>query len=123
MSRRAGDELADVMVRKDMVLGDLCELSLRMPVEDLPTFLGRLETVKWQAVLRAVPPPPPEPRRERLLRAEDVAELLQISTNAVYRRSHSDLRSVVVNVGQGGRGSLRFDPAALDRFIRARRGR
>ena len=65
-----------------------------------------------QAVAAEVDPP-----RRALMRAEAVAELLDVSVDWVYAHQ-IELRAVKLG---DGRGPVRFDPADIDDFIDRRR--
>jgi len=53
-----------------------------------------------------------------LLTSEQVAEILGVSVEQVYRLAKGQLRAAAVEVGEG---TLRFDVGRVERFIEARR--
>jgi predicted DNA-binding transcriptional regulator AlpA len=91
------------------------------PLEELPSLAAALAGLSARIALRLTGNPACRPLAEpqKLLSAAEVAEVLRISEGEVYRRSRSDLKPSAVVLGPG---TLRFDPARLQKFIRSRTG-
>lgn len=80
-------------------------------------FVG-LERARWTAQARFLRPAADSGALPPLLTAEQVAEVLGVSVEQIYRLAKRQLRSAAVEVGEG---TLRFDPARVARFIEVRR--
>jgi excisionase family DNA binding protein len=77
-----------------------------------------LEPADIEAIAAALAEALDAPRR-KLLRVEEVATLLDVSTDFVYEHG-AELGAV--RLGRG-RGAVRFDPAEVDAYIASRRVR
>jgi len=111
---------SDLVARKAEVYTDLSALAQELPLEDLPELAGELARAQAVASLRYSRSGVLQKHAEGgLLTVEQVAARLGgISEAQVYRLAKTGLRSAAVDVGEG---TLRFDPARVDRFIEARR--
>jgi len=110
----------DLSARKAEVYAALVALAEELPLEDLPELTGELARTQAIASLRYSNSRSREKRAEGgLLTVEQVAARLGgISEAQVYRLAKTGLRAAAVDVGEG---TLRFDPARIDKFIEARR--
>jgi predicted DNA-binding transcriptional regulator AlpA len=110
----------DLIARKAEVYAGLSALAQELPLEDLSELVGELARAQAIASLRYSGSEDRQKRTEGgLLTVEQVAARLGgISEAQVYRLAKTGLRSAAVDVGEG---TLRFDPARVDRFIEARR--
>jgi len=101
------------------VYAGLAHLAETIASEDLPGFFAELERARWTARLRLQTPATTTNGPRPLLTVEETSRLLGgISEAQVYRMAKAALRSAAVEVGEG---TLRFDPAQVERFIEARR--
>jgi excisionase family DNA binding protein len=66
-------------------LENLLAVAKTLPPDDLPAFLGALETVRVTALARLASPPVAKP--DELLTVEQTAERLNVSQNYLYRQS------------------------------------
>lgn len=100
------------------VMAEVDALAAELPRERLPDLFGGLERVRRVAELRLIGEksgPQPNPG---LLDVADVAGMLKITKQTVYRWAKTTLRFGVVDAGEG---TLRFDPRKIQKFIESRR--
>jgi predicted DNA-binding transcriptional regulator AlpA len=79
--------------------------------EELPRFLGELETVRAVAWSRLTPPSLNSQARDELLDVEAAANRLHMSASYLYR--HHDIFPFTRKVGR----SLRFSSAGIESYI------
>jgi excisionase family DNA binding protein len=89
-------------------------LAKTLPVEDLPEFLGSLETVRIVAFAR-IAAPAVEARPDELLEVPEAAHRLGVSPDYLYR--HSRRFPFTRRMGR----KLLFSSAGLDAYLRKSR--
>ena len=94
-------------------LDELQELARTLPPEELPRFLGELETVRCVAFARLTTPATTPPQDE-LLDVQQVADRLRMSRDWVYRRA----RKLPFFCNGGTGRALRFSSARLDLYLK-----
>ena len=87
----------------------------QMEREQLPQFLGELETIRATALMK-MSAPSPLPQRDKLLTIESAADRMGVSTDYLYRNSKT-----LPFTRRMGR-KLLFSPLGIDAYInRSRR--
>ena len=107
---RVDGRLATVPRELEAIVGQL-------PIQSLPDVAAGLERIRWTGQLRLLATF--ESSDRPLLTVEQIGVRLGgVSKAQIYRLAKTNLRSAVVEIGEG---TLGFDPARVDRFIELRR--
>lgn len=93
----------------------LAKAARELPVEELPDFIGRLESIKATAWARLIAPASAPQEHDELLPAEVAAERLGISKDYLYRH-HADY-SFTRRQGR----KLLFSAQGIEKHIRQNR--
>lgn len=91
------------------------EAARKLPAEELPGFIGELESVKAVAWARLMAPAPAKQEHDELLSAEVAAERLGVSRDYLYR--HHSQYSFTRRQGR----KLLFSALGIDKHIRQQR--
>lgn len=88
MSASPNLKLATMPISQRLEAADvLAQVARELPVEELPDFIGRLESIKATAWARLIAPVPASQEHDELLSVEVAAERLGISKDYLYRHS------------------------------------
>ncbi len=99
-------------------LSDLDAVIASAAPESLPALVGELARLQALALLRCHSPRQEAGAEDKLLKVEEAAGLLGLSTDALYRRSAKLPFTVRL-----GPATVRFSESGIRKFIRAREGR